>query len=125
MKIMTCPLNGPRNISEFIYGGEVTEHPDPHGCSDEEWTDYVFFENNEAGLVREWWYHAPTAYWFIAERHTVTEEIIRTYDARELFKERVDFTPPAPSKGEAKPAAGAAVQESQGERPEGSSKPGD
>ncbi|MCR8722118.1 sarcosine oxidase subunit delta, partial [Pseudomonas syringae] len=22
MKIMTCPLNGPRNISEFTYGGE-------------------------------------------------------------------------------------------------------
>ncbi|MQT72472.1 sarcosine oxidase subunit delta, partial [Pseudomonas sp. FSL R10-0071] len=22
MKIMMCPLNGPRNISEFTYGGE-------------------------------------------------------------------------------------------------------
>ncbi|MGE8384902.1 MAG: sarcosine oxidase subunit delta, partial [Pseudomonas putida] len=22
MKILTCPLNGPRNISEFTYGGE-------------------------------------------------------------------------------------------------------
>ena len=23
MKIMHCPLNGPRNISEFVWGGEV------------------------------------------------------------------------------------------------------
>ena len=23
MKILNCPLNGPRNISEFVWGGEV------------------------------------------------------------------------------------------------------
>jgi sarcosine oxidase subunit delta len=97
MKIMVCPLNGPRNISEFIYGGEVKAYPDRG--SDAEWADYVFLEENAAGVVREWWYHAPTAYWFIAERNTVTEEIIRTYDAKELFKERVDFAPP-PDRGD-------------------------
>ncbi len=101
MKIMRCPLNGPRNISEFVYGGEVVEHPDPNRCSNAEWSDYVFMENNEAGVVREWWYHAPTAYWFIAERDTMTEEIVRTYDAKELFRERVDFA--APEKPEDKP----------------------
>ena len=34
MKILNCPLNGPRNISEFVWGGEVKEMPDPAGCSD-------------------------------------------------------------------------------------------
>ena len=29
MKILSCPLNGPRNIAEFIYGGQVKEMPDP------------------------------------------------------------------------------------------------
>ncbi len=29
MKLMHCPLNGPRNISEFVCGGEVREEPDP------------------------------------------------------------------------------------------------
>ena len=36
-------------------------------------------------MVREWWYHAPTSYWFIAERNTVTDEILRTYPSEGLF----------------------------------------
>ena len=91
MKIMTCPLNGPRNISEFAWGGEVKAMPDPLSCSDDEWAEYVFLENNTAGVVREWWCHLPTSYWFIAERNTLTDEIIRTYPSAELFAERVDF----------------------------------
>ncbi len=96
MKIMTCPLNGPRNISEFTCFGEVTEMPDPASCSDGEWADHVFLQNNTAGVVREWWYHVATAYWFIAERHTVTGEIVRTFATTEVFKDRVEFTAPPP-----------------------------
>ena len=33
----------------------------------------------------------PTSFWFIAERNTVTDEVIRTYPASELFAERVEF----------------------------------
>ena len=96
MKILHCPLNGPRNISEFVYGGEVVVHPDPHATSNAEWADFVFLENNTAGVVREWWYHAPTAYWIIAERDTVTDEIVRTYAAADVFKDRMAFPgPPA------------------------------
>ena len=69
MRIMHCPLNGPRNISEFVYGGEVTEMPDPATASDAEWADHVFLENNRRGIVREWWLHVATAYSF-----TVPEE---------------------------------------------------
>ncbi len=94
MKIMTCPLNGSRNISEFIHGGEVREMPDPSRASDAEWADYVFLEANAAGVVREWWCHAATSYWFIAERDTVADEILRTYPASERFAERVDFDGP-------------------------------
>ena len=28
----------------------------------------------------------PTSFWFIAERNTVTDEIMRTYPAGEVFK---------------------------------------
>ena len=91
MKIMICPLNGPRNISEFSYGGEVREMPDQNSCTDEEWADYVFNKDNQIAVVREWWMHTPSSYWFIAERHTATDEIIRTYDAKELFNQRIDF----------------------------------
>ncbi|MGE8459395.1 MAG: sarcosine oxidase subunit delta, partial [Pseudomonas alloputida] len=37
MKVMNCPLNGPRNISEFTYGGEFKQMPDPQTCTDAEW----------------------------------------------------------------------------------------
>lgn len=91
MKLMPCPLNGLRDINEFVYGGEVREMPDPRTCTDGEWTDYVFMTDNRLGVVREWWLHAPSGYWFIAERHTGSDEILRTYDPAERFRERVDF----------------------------------
>ena len=109
MKIMPCPLNGPRNIQEFICAGPVEAHPDPNRCSDEEWAEYVWLEENLAGVVREWWCHVATSYWFIAERNTVTDEILATYPADRVFSERVTFEPlapppeSAPAPAEAKP----------------------
>mgnify|MGYP000314185828 FL=1 len=97
MKIMPCPLNGPRNISEFVYGGELKDMPDQNHCSDLEWADYVFNHDNLAGVVREWWMHAPSSYWFIAERNTITDEILKTYDPKVLFQQRVEFSESSPS----------------------------
>ena len=91
MKLMNCPLNGPRNISEFICFGEVTEMPNPSAVSDDEWADFMWLSNNTAGVVCEWWCHVATAYWFIAERNTVTDEILKTYPASEVYSKRVDF----------------------------------
>lgn len=91
MKIMNCPLNGPRNISEFACFGEVTDMPNPNELSDEQWADFIWMSNNTAGVIREWWCHTATSYWFIAERNTVTDEILKTYPANEVFTERVDF----------------------------------
>ena len=84
MKIMNCPLNGPRNISEFVCGGEVRAMPDPATCSDATWADYLFMENNSAGVVDEWWCHVPTTYWFIARRDTRSEEIVETMTIAEF-----------------------------------------
>ena len=47
MKIMNCPLNGPRNISEFVYGGQVKTMPDHTLSSDSAWAEYVFYEKTE------------------------------------------------------------------------------
>ena len=104
MKIMPCPLNGPRNIQEFICAGPVEAEPDPTRCTDEEWAAFVWMEENRAGVVREWWCHAATSYWFIAERNTVTDEILATYPADRVFSERVEF--------EASPPPAAPTQES-------------
>jgi sarcosine oxidase subunit delta len=83
MKLLTCPINGPRPLQEFEFGGEVRDMPDPATASDEQWADYVFCRRGEPAVKREWWYHAPSGTWFIAERDNRTDEVLRTclYDA--------------------------------------------
>ena len=78
MKIMHCPLNGPRNIAEFVCAGEVRAMPDPATCSDAEWAGHVLLDANPAGEVVEWWLHTPTAFWFIAKRDRRSDEILET-----------------------------------------------
>lgn len=78
MKIMTCPINGPRNISEFAYGGEF--RPAPSGGADASaWADYLYISDNRPGIAAEWWLHVPTSTWFIAERNLRSDEILKTY----------------------------------------------
>lgn len=79
MKIMTCPVNGARAISEFSYAGELRSMPEPASASDSVWADYVFNRSGVAALKREWWCHVPSGVWFIAERDTATDQILRTY----------------------------------------------
>lgn len=85
MKIMICPLNGPRNISEFVWGGEVKPMPDPATASDAAWTEYLFLERNAAAEIHEWWLHAPTNFWFIARRNTATDQILETMTVDDFF----------------------------------------
>ena len=88
MKLLTCPLNGPRPLLEFVCGGEVRALPvDTDGtrdCSDAEWTHYLLNRNSVPRVKREWWCHTPSGYWFIAERDTARDEFLKTYDAVEL-----------------------------------------
>lgn len=79
MKLMTCPINGTRSISEFVYGGEYRTMPDQNTADDQTWAAYVFYRDNSPGIKREWWCHAPSNTWFIAERNTLTDEVIQTY----------------------------------------------
>ncbi len=79
MKLLKCPMNGTRPISEFVFGGECREMPSHETCTDKEWAAYVHNRNGAPGMKKEWWYHAPSGTWFIAERNTMTEEVKRTY----------------------------------------------
>ena len=79
MKIMTCPINGSRPISEFAYGGELRDFPDPAQATDTEWADYVFNRSGISGIKREWWCHTPSGVWFIAERDTTADLVLSTY----------------------------------------------
>ena len=79
MKILTCPINGPRPIQEFVFGGEFREMPDPDSVTDPQWTHYVYDRNGAPGVKREWWHHLPSGTWFIAERDTGTNDVKGTY----------------------------------------------
>lgn len=79
MKLLTCPVNGPRPIAEFVYGGELRHMPDPEAVNDREWAEYVFNRTGSAGVKRELWYHAPSGTWLIAERDTLRDVIVATY----------------------------------------------
>lgn len=81
MKILTCPMNGPRNIDEFQSLGPVREDPAPDALSDAEWAHHLFRAENRRGVVTEWWRHVPSNFYFLAERDIVTNEILRTYEA--------------------------------------------
>ena len=84
MKLLRCPLNGTRPVSEFAYGGEVREMPDVQACSDDQWTDYVFNRSGIPGVKREWWCHVASGYWFIAERDTASDVVLDTYAVEKL-----------------------------------------
>jgi sarcosine oxidase subunit delta len=79
MKILHCPVNGPRPLSEFSYGGEYTPMPDPDQVSDGEWADYVFNRSGAPGVKLEWWCHTASGVWFLAERDTARDKIVRTF----------------------------------------------
>ncbi|MCJ1902462.1 MULTISPECIES: sarcosine oxidase subunit delta [Paracoccus] len=76
MKIMTCPVNGPRNISEFQWLGPVHAEDE---ARDETLVERLFLAPNPMGVLREWWRHTPSNTVFIAERNLISDEILRTW----------------------------------------------
>ena len=82
MLLLTCPNCGERNITEFRFGGEVKGRPQKpeDSASDTAWMEYLFLKENILGVQKEWWYHrAGCGLWFLAERHTKTQIVERTY----------------------------------------------
>ena len=76
--LLPCPNCGPRDVNEFAYAGEVTRRP-ASAPTLRELTEYVYFRDNVAGVQREWWYHRfGCELWFLAERDTRTNEVLRT-----------------------------------------------
>jgi len=76
--LVTCPSCGPREVSELRCAGEVTRRP-TSAPSARELNEYIYFRDNEAGVQREWWFCRVCEDWFLAERNTVTNEVLRTW----------------------------------------------
>ena len=73
--LLACPNCGTREVTDFGFGGEISERP----ASRPSWRElnaYNYFRRNVAGIQREWWYHrSGCRAWFIAERDTRTNAV--------------------------------------------------
>ena len=77
--LIDCPNCGPREALEFGFGGETTSRAGPD-ADDRELAGYLYFRRNVNGWQTEWWLHRDGCRrWFLAERHTSTNEIRRTF----------------------------------------------
>jgi sarcosine oxidase subunit delta len=82
MLLIHCPWCGPREESEFSYGGEadIVRPEDSDALSDPEWADYLFMRHNTRGRYLELWSHlAGCRRWFKVERDTVTNKITSSH----------------------------------------------
>ena len=65
MLLIPCPYCGPRDETEFKYGGQAAE-----------WVGYLFLRDNPKGSFRERWVHtAGCRRWFDLTRDTFTNVI--------------------------------------------------
>ena len=82
MQLIECPWCGPREETEFHYGGQahVAYPDDPAALTDEEWAHYVFFRTNPKGTFAERWCHSGGCRrWFNAVRDTATYRFHTVY----------------------------------------------
>ena len=80
MLLIRCPHCGPRDETEFTYGGEagVPYPEDPDALSDEQWAQYLFVRANPRGPLAERWCHSSGCRrWFDVVRDTVTQDVVR------------------------------------------------
>lgn len=78
MMNIPCPFCGPRNETEFQFGGPVKpDRPDPNVVSEEEWTAYLTRVPNPLGPVQErWWHVKGCGTWLTIWRDTRTHDIL-------------------------------------------------
>ncbi|MAK76030.1 MAG: sarcosine oxidase subunit delta [Nisaea sp.] len=87
MLLIPCPWCGPRDESEFQYGGEAHKKrpADPAAADDRAWGQYLYHGHNPKGLYLERWRHAAGCRrWFNVARDTVSHEIVEVYAAGDL-----------------------------------------
>ena len=80
---ITCPYCGTRDEHEFSYAHEahIARPSNQDQMSDQEWAEYLFMRKNPKGIHFERWMHAKGCRrYFNVARHTVTHEILTTYE---------------------------------------------
>ena len=77
MQIFPCPFCGPRDETEFHYGGEAGNvRPDGTDVPIDRWANYLYMRGNPKGSTREIWVHMNCSEFFVMERDTVTHKVL-------------------------------------------------
>ncbi|MFK0004750.1 sarcosine oxidase subunit delta [Paenarthrobacter sp. NPDC090522] len=82
MLLISCPNCGPRDETEFHYGGQahVPYPQNPNDLTDREWAEYLFYRENTKGTYAERWVHSTGCrQWFNMLRDTVSYDIHSIY----------------------------------------------
>jgi sarcosine oxidase, subunit delta len=80
--LLTCPWCGPRDETEFTYGGQahVAYPAAPADLTDQAWAEYLFYRDNPKGPFAERWMHSTGCRrWFNVLRDTVNYEVLAAY----------------------------------------------
>jgi sarcosine oxidase, subunit delta len=79
MLLISCPYCGPREETEFRYGGEDVAIPVAEETDDRTWARFLYYRSSPAGLFTERWVHTHGCrQWFYVLRDTLTHEISAT-----------------------------------------------
>ncbi|MHC6219717.1 sarcosine oxidase subunit delta [Arthrobacter sp. MMS24-S77] len=82
MLLISCPNCGPRDETEFHYGGQahVAYPENPDALTDRQWAEYLFYRDNTKGAFAERWVHSTGCrQWFNMLRDTVSYDIQAVY----------------------------------------------
>ena len=88
MLLLPCPYCGPRDHSEFRYGGDASKTRPALGVADRKvWHDHVFLFDNPKGAHKEYWQHVlGCRRWIVVERDTLTQTIAGSQPARDAAR---------------------------------------
>ena len=76
MQLFPCPFCGPREESEFHYGGEAGNlRPDGSDVTAERWAGYLHMRDNPKGAVREIWVHLTCGEFFAMSRNSGNHQV--------------------------------------------------
>ena len=85
MMLIPCPYCGPRDVTEFAYGGDanVRQPTGIEASSQEAWAAYVYLRDNPRGPHDELWQHsAGCRRWIRVTRNTLTHEVLGSAPAK-------------------------------------------
>ncbi len=76
---LPCPFCGPRDYTEFSFGGDANARrpADPDTLDDASWSAYLYMRENLRGAQLELWQHAAGCQrWIVVCRDTATHAVL-------------------------------------------------